>query len=327
MVLPVTEMVLHGVEITGLEPNTTYYYQVLSGGDTLSEVENFHTNNDTLNPSFDFMIFGDMGGGETGPQDQYDLRDRILMLDFDLAILTGDIIYNSGEWQNYDPRHFAPYKDIIKHTAFFPALGNHDIGTEDGAPYIANFFLPNNNPDSLEHFYSFNYGKTHFICLDLVVAQQGGHAVKFDSTSTQYAWLRSDLEAASAWADFIIPFYHHPAYSSARTYTVIRKYIVPLFEEFDVEIAFAGHEHLYERWYPINGVTHITTGGGGRGLTTVSTLPGVAYYESVHHVTMASIVDKTLSLKMIRTNGTIGDSTNFVSSTLLDPGTDRKSVV
>ena len=27
---------LHGVEITGLNPNTTYYYQVLSGGDTLS---------------------------------------------------------------------------------------------------------------------------------------------------------------------------------------------------------------------------------------------------------------------------------------------------
>ena len=41
---------LHGVEITGLEPNTTYYYQVLSGGDTLSDVESFHTNNDTLNP-------------------------------------------------------------------------------------------------------------------------------------------------------------------------------------------------------------------------------------------------------------------------------------
>ena len=177
---------LHGVEITGLEPKTTYFYQVLSGGDTLSAVETFHTNNDTLDPSFDFMIFGDMGGESgTGGQDpQFALRDRILLLDFDLAILTGDIVYDSGEWQNMDPRHFAPYEDIIKHTAFFPSPGNHDIETEDGAPYIANFFLPHNNPDSSEFFYSFDYGRTHFISLDLTAAQQG-HAVKFDPTSTQ----------------------------------------------------------------------------------------------------------------------------------------------
>ena len=323
VVLPVTDMVLHGVEITGLEPNTTYYYQVLSGGDTLSEVETFHTNSDTFNPSFDFMIFGDMGGGESGQTAQFALRDRILMLDFDLAILTGDIVYNDGEWQNFDPRHFAPYKDIIKHTAFFPSLGNHDIGTEDGAPYIANFFLPNNNPDSLEHFYSFNYGRTHFICLDLVTVQHGGHAVRFDTTSTQYAWLRSDLEAASAWADFIIPFFHHPYFSSyvVRDYPLIRKLILPLFEEFDVEIAFAGHEHFYERWHPRNGVTQIVTGGGGRDLTLTPQVPDVAYSESVFHVTLASIVDKTLSLTMVRTNGTIGDSVEFVSSTLLEAKT------
>ncbi|MCH8837106.1 MAG: metallophosphoesterase family protein, partial [Candidatus Marinimicrobia bacterium] len=227
---------LHGVDLTGLDPNTTYYYQVLSGGDTLSNVETFHTNNDTLNPSFIFMIFGDMGDG--GPP-QMDLRDMILTLDFDLAILTGDIVYNDGEWQNFDPKHFTPYRDIIKHTAFFPSLGNHDAATEDGDPYIANFFLPDNNPDSLEHFYSFDYGRTHFICLDLIAAQRGIHAVKFDTASTQYAWLRSDLEAASAWADFIIPFYHHSPYVSLLidNYPIIRKYIAPLFEEFDVEVA------------------------------------------------------------------------------------------
>ncbi|MCH7574338.1 MAG: fibronectin type III domain-containing protein [Candidatus Marinimicrobia bacterium] len=317
---PDSTFYLHGVEITGLAPNTTYYYQVLSGGDTLSAVENFHTNNDTLNPSFDFMIFGDMGDG--GPP-QMDLRNRILTLDFDLAILTGDIVYNSGEWKNFDPKHFVPYKDIIKQTAFFPSLGNHDFETDDGAPYIANFFLPHNNPDSSEYFYSFNYGRTHFICLDLVTAQEAAHSVKFDPASTQYAWLKSDLEAASAWADFIIPFYHHAPYVSLLidNYPIIREYIAPLFEEFDVEVAFAGHSHFYERWHPINGVTHIITGGGGGSLEIATPLPGVAYYESVFHVTLASITDKTLSLKMVRTNGSIGDSTTFVSSTLIDAKT------
>ncbi|MCH8327045.1 MAG: metallophosphoesterase [Candidatus Marinimicrobia bacterium] len=305
---------LHGVEITGLDPNTTYYYQVLSGGDTLSAVEMFHTNNDTLNPSFDFMIFGDMGDGGAAA---LALRNRILTLDFDLAILTGDIVYNSGEWKNFDPKHFVPFKDIIKQTAFFPSLGNHDFETEDGAPYIANFFLPHNNPDNSEYFYSFNYGRTHFISLDLVTAQHSNHSIKFDTTSTQYAWLKSDLEAASAWADFIIPFYHHPAFSSDRDYPIIRDHIVPLFEEFDVEIAFAGHEHFYERWHPINGVTHLITGGGGRTLTITSQQPEIAYNESVFHVTLASITDKTLSLKMVRTNGTIGDSVKIVSSKLI----------
>jgi hypothetical protein len=178
---------LHGVEITGLEPETTYYYrvssQVSSGEADSSEVENFHTNNDTSHPSFDFMIFGDMGDG--GPA-QFEVRDMILTLDFDLAILTGDIVYTAGEWEYFDPKYFVPYKDIIKNTAFYPSLGNHDVETEDGAPYIANFFLPNNNPDSLEYFYSFDYGKTHFICLDLNAVQFGeGHLVQFDTASTQ----------------------------------------------------------------------------------------------------------------------------------------------
>ena len=310
---------LHGVEITGLEPETTYYYrvssQVSSGEADSSEVENFHTNNDTSHPSFDFMIFGDMGDG--GPA-QFEVRDMILTLDFDLAILTGDIVYTAGEWEYFDPKYFVPYKDIIKNTAFYPSLGNHDVETEDGAPYIANFFLPNNNPDSLEYFYSFDYGKTHFICLDLNAVQFGeGHLVQFDTASTQYAWLQSDLEAASAWADFIIPFFHHPAFSSAYAQPLVKEIIVPLLEEFDVDIVFTGHDHFYERWYPINGVTQVITGGGGRDLNTVSSLPGIAYNESVFHVVLASIQDKNLSFKMIRTDGTVGDSAMVFSATLL----------
>ncbi len=325
VVTDTTLIELHGIGITGLESNTTYYYrvssQLASGAADSSEVETFHTNNDTLNPSFDFMIFGDMGDG--GPA-QFALRNRILTLDFDLAILTGDIVYDHGERRNFDPRHFVPFRDIIKNTAFFPSPGNHDQETEDGAPYIDNFFLPNNNPDSTEFYYSFDYGRTHFISLDLVVVQQGVHAVKFDTSSTQYAWLISDLEAASTWADFIIPYFHHPPYSSNRSYPRIQDTIVPLLEKYQVEIVFAGHDHYYERWFPINGVTHLVTGGGGRGLDNVRSLPGIAYGESAHHVTLASIRDKTLSFKMVRTDGAVRDSATVISSKLIVVGNTQE---
>ena len=64
-------------------------------------------------------------------------------------------------------------------------------------------------------------------------------------------------------------------------------------------------------------MTNVNTGGGGRSLEHPSQVPDVAYSESVFHVTLASIVDKTLSLTMVRSNGTPDDSTTFFSSTLL----------
>jgi hypothetical protein len=39
---------------------------------------------------------------------------------------------------------------------------------------------------------------------------------------------------------------------------------VPLFEKAGVQLVMAGHDHDYQRQKPINGITYIVSGGGGK---------------------------------------------------------------
>jgi 3',5'-cyclic AMP phosphodiesterase CpdA len=81
---------------------------------------------------------------------------------------------------------------------------------------------------------------------------------------------------------------HHPPYSSGSHGVVeateaisasetnvilnVREYLVPLFEEYNVDLVFCGHDHLYERSYK-NGVHYIVSGGGGAPLYEVNQTP------------------------------------------------------
>ena len=47
-----------------------------------------------------------------------------------------------------------------------PSLGNHDVITDNGGVYLDDFYLPHNNPDSTERYYSFRWANAYFIALD-----------------------------------------------------------------------------------------------------------------------------------------------------------------
>jgi len=58
---------------------------------------------------------------------------------------------------------------------------------------------------------------------------------------------------------------HHPAYTWCQGHTEsanVQNYLVPLFEQYGVDMVFYGHCHVYER-YVNNGVQYILSGGGG----------------------------------------------------------------
>ena len=46
----------------------------------------------------------------------------------------------------------------------FPVSGNHEYETEDAAPYLESFVLPENG--DRERYYSFDWGDVHFVGLD-----------------------------------------------------------------------------------------------------------------------------------------------------------------
>jgi 3',5'-cyclic AMP phosphodiesterase CpdA len=137
-----------------------------------------------------------------------------------------------------------PWQDIFCAIPVWPALGNHDWGSDPRDNWQQEWYLPNN-----EHYYSFNYGNAHFIALDT----RDGNLYDHDN---QLHWLEQDL-AANANADWIFVYYHHPGITCTykKNNDAVSEGFFPLFDRYHVDVVFNGHAHTYERLYPIyNGV-------------------------------------------------------------------------
>jgi hypothetical protein len=80
----------------------------------------------------------------------------------------------------------------------------------------------------------------------------------------QLRWF--DRQLSESKAEWKVVFLHHPIYSSGRyalSSAVRRSTLEQALIEHDVDIVFAGHEHLYERMTPQNGVMHFVAGASG----------------------------------------------------------------
>ena len=79
------------------------------------------------------------------------------------------------------------------------------------------------------------------------------------SRGRQRAWLEAELAAARADGeiDWIVVCMHQVAMSSVRLNGAdlgIRQEFMPLFDAYGVDLVVAGHEHHYERTFPVRGV-------------------------------------------------------------------------
>jgi hypothetical protein len=292
----------HLVKISGLDPESKYYYRVILEGDT-TDCEYFYTANPSTTKRVKFFVIGDTGSpypGVSSTEEQFQVTEKILMRDYDFGLHAGDV--NQGVGEEYDFIFYKGYKDVLKNAPIFTSIGNHDTYHDDAQTYLRSFNLPHNNPDSTERYYSFNYGHAHFIALDTNIPYYPG--------SPQHDWLKQDLESdkrgETMWT-FI--YFHHPPWSEGWPgypgEISVRNELVPLFEQYNVDMVFNGHTHDYERGL-LNGVYYIITGAGGCSLE-----PGEQYYDHEHvtvrvcefHFTYIKLYDKSLELVAINKDG------------------------
>jgi len=159
---------------------------------------------------------------------------------FQLAILAGDNIYNSGEISKIKEAFEQPYGELLKRGVKFRAcLGNHDIRTENGVPQVkyADF-----NMD--DRYYTYTQGPAQFFVLETNTNVDW---------KTQMAWLTQQLEQSkAAWK---IVYGHHPIYSSGvyGTNAEMVKRFSAVFKQHRVNLYVNGHEHHYERSRNIEG--------------------------------------------------------------------------
>jgi hypothetical protein len=250
--------------LRGLEPATTYCY-ALRG---LTATTGFRTAPAVGSGApVRFAVWGDSGyGGE----DQATLFNQILTVPFDFVLHAGDLAYDSGTRGQFERTVFKVYEPLLREFSFFPVSGNHEYETEQAAPYLESFVLPENGDH--ERYYSFDWGNVHFVGLDTERIN-----------AKQAAWLDADL--MSNRLPWTVVLGHRPPYSSGEHGgdAYYRLQFVPILEKYQVPLVLSGHEHQYERTRVRNGVTYIVTGGGGRGTRPVGNSSFTAFAEAVIH--------------------------------------------
>ena len=175
--------------------------------------------------------------------------------------------------------------------AWMPCPGNHETefgnGPQGFASYLTRYTLPDNGvPGFRGRWYAFRVGSALFISLDAddVVYQDAGAFVAGPQSLTpaartgnpaippgtsfyirgysggaQTAWLERTLAAARAdhSIDWIIVQMHQDATSSSATGNGsdlgIREAWLPLLDRYQVDLVLCGHDHDYERSFPVRG--------------------------------------------------------------------------
>jgi len=204
-----------------------------------------------------FAVIGDYGDGSSN---EAEVARMVTAWRPDFVVTVGDNNYPAGEAATIDAHigqyfhaFIAPYAGLYGAGAdrnrFFPSLGNHDLLTDGGAPYLEYFVLPGN-----ERYYDVAWGNVHLFALDSDPSEPDG----VTEDSVQGAWLQARLQAATE--RFRIVYMHHPPYSSGPHGST--SYMQWPFRRWGANLVLSGHDHAYER-LEVEGQVYIVCGLGG----------------------------------------------------------------
>ncbi len=309
----------HIILLDSLVPGTKYYYKVKCG--TTYKYGNFYTGPADSVDKVSFYAYGDT---RTYPDAHDKVAARILSsISQDpqsqtLVLVSGDLVSDGDNETDWDNEFFNPqYTNIQKLLATLPYLatmGNHE---EQGILFKKYFPYPMYRGNC---YYSFNYGPMHITVIDQYTDYGVG--------SLQYNWLVNDLSTSTKkWKIIML---HEPGWSAGghSNNLEVQQLIQPLCEKYGVQMVIAGHNHYYARAM-VNGVAHITTGGGGAPLYgCFSNAENIVKCESVHHFCKLEINEDTLTFSAIRDNGTVIETFKMpsVATGVNDDGTTGISV-
>jgi acid phosphatase type 7 len=261
----------HAVTLTGLLPDTTYYYSVGTGTTVLAGGDASHF---FLTPpvagtakATRVWVLGDSG---TANANVRAVRDAYYAFTgtrhTNLWLMLGDNAYPNGTDAEYQAAVFDVFPAMLRKSVLWSTLGNHDGYTADSAsqtgPYYDIFSLPRSGEagglaSGTEAYYSFDYANIHFICLESFETNRS-------TSGPMLTWLRNDL--ANTTQPWIVAFFHHPPYSKGShdsdteiELKEMRQNALPILENAGVDLVLSGHSHSYERSFLIDG--HYGTSG------------------------------------------------------------------
>ena len=276
--------VWHCVQLTGLQPDTPYYYRCKSG-DRVSKLNVFRTfpADNISTGHLRVCVYGDSRSNpkrhsavirairETvekkyGSDVQNQLR---------LVINVGDIVSWGTNLQDYVPEYFMPVSILSSNVPFMVCTGNHEA--ENSYYYDFMNFEGFGGPEG-EKYYSFRLGPILFLAFNSNTMGQG-----------QLDWFKGLLEAAQSndSIDWIIAFSHHPGHTELwpdGNHGWVQNCIIPLLAQYNKVCCLAyGHDHcLAFGAHPDAPIRLLLSGGGGAWIDPWGTYTNQQDYAEVY---------------------------------------------
>lgn len=269
----------------------------ITAGSLLQPISLFATN---ARSKTRFAVMGDFG---TGGSDEFAIARKMAEMHRESALEfvlgAGDNIYPNGAGRLLSKNFEQPFADLLREQVkFYTVLGNHDVesGRRDQMQYPL-----------------FNMGGANYYTVG-----RGNGLVDFfmldttDFDNQQTVWLENQLSQSRAlWK---VAVFHHPIYSSAKKHgsdPKLRSRIEPLLKRYGVQVVFSGHDHVYERLKPQDGIQYFVSGGAGKvrqgDLDHKSDISAVGYDDD-NHFMIIELDEKEIAFKAISKNGAMIDS-------------------
>ncbi len=287
---------IHTVTLNNLTAGQTYYYRVSINNTNIKtgSFEAFASDNDQ---ELTFFAYGDT---RTYPSDHNDVAEAIMNdistnnLKHTFVINSGDLV-NDGDdessWRDeFFDQQYTHISDLLANLPYVAALGNHEESGTLFEKYFPYHFQNN------RYYYSFDYGPAHITVID--------QFTRYSVGSTQYNWIVNDLETTNKLWKIVV--FHKPGWSAEghSNDTNVQNILQPIFVDKGVKFVITGHNHYYARAV-VDGINHITTGGGGAPLYRPDTSqPNIVTAEKTYHYCKLHINANTLHFSAIRSNGT-----------------------
>lgn len=274
--------------LTNLQPGASYTYAVEVAG-TATAPRTFKT----FNPQADSVRFIAYGDSRSNPKIHRVVAGRFLEHDPEFVLHTGDLVLVGKIYGQWLQQFFAPVSGVADQVPFLSVPGNHE---EDLKNYLAYFPMKGTN-----RWYSFDAGPVHVLALDYHFERDTGEQFKFAQKDL--------LESKAPWK---VVFLHYPVFNFGHHNSGWgHKSYLPLFHEAKVDLVFAGHSHMYERFRPVAptnqpnawAVTAVTTAGGGAELHIPYPHPAQAVAISTNHFTLVEATQDRLFARAIRMDG------------------------
>ncbi len=188
--------------------------------------------NENGEENFNFAAAGDFGCSTNTQNTIENMQSK----DPEIVLTLGDHSYHSTADCWFDM--MSPVKDKLMVT-----LGHHDV--EDGQAKMNQYM---NSFAMDKPFYSYDYNKVHFLVMSAKSVYYKG--------SEQYNFVLEDLKKASENENinWIVVSSYGPPYTSPSEHTAfkeLREVYHPIFEQYGVDLVLSGHNHNYQRTYPL----------------------------------------------------------------------------